>query len=114
MRVLPDICFNAMRRYHKQSVYKIYRKTKNGWKLLENAEKCDIVKAKQCRSRNEALNQAPKSMKNETTVKNDEIPTKKPNHRQNEMQIQMLSKSLYDQIFQNNPKNTPDEQQIKR
>lgn len=112
MKVLPDICLTTIRKYHKQSAYTVYRKTKNGWKVLENAKKDDFTKLS--RSENKTHNQAQKSIKDEISVKNDEIATNAPNLRRNEMQIQMLSKSLYDQIFQNNPKNTPDEQQVQR
>lgn len=86
----------------RKSVYKIYRKTENGWNVLENVKKEDVRKAT--------------TYHNQTQHErnNDEIPKNLPNHRENEMKIQMLSKSLYNQIFKNNKQNVVDEETIKK
>lgn len=96
-------------------MYKIYRKTDNGWKVLENAKKIDVFKPAQSQTKHEEVhNQAQKVVQQEIGPQNDEIQSGEPNCRQNEMKIQMLSKLLYDQIFKNNPKNVADEQKIEK
>lgn len=106
MRV-PSIFYTTSVRKYKKSVYKIYRKTENGWKVLENVNKNEIY-----RPAIVAQNQTQSQAKSET--KTDESSKDRPNHRENEMKIQMLSKSLYEQIFKNNQKPTPDAQTIQR
>lgn len=112
MRV-PSIFYStSVRRYQRKSVYKIYRKTENGWKVLENVDKNEIPKR--------ATNNHNHTQQNQNQEKNTQIgdlskeSKERLNHRENEMKIQMLSKSLYEQIFKNNHKNTPDEQTIKK
>lgn len=105
MRVPPIFYTNSLRNYQRKSVVKIYRKTENGWKVLDNAKKEEKIKSTSVhnQTKNEEIN-----------AKDDEIPNERPKCRENEMRIQMLSQSLYDQIFRNNKKNTPDEETIKR
>lgn len=105
MRVPPIFYTNSLRNYQRKSVVKIYRKTENGWKVLNNGKKEEIPKSTPVHNQ---------TKHEKITAKNDEMPNKRPDCRENEMKIQMLSQSLYDQIFRNSKKTTPDEETIKR
>lgn len=105
MRVPPIFYTNSLRNYQRKSVVKIYRKTENGWKVLNNEKKEEIPKS---------ISVHNQTKREEIKAKNDEMPKNRPDCRENEMKIQMLSQSLYDQIFRNSKKNTPDEETIKR
>lgn len=101
MRV-PSIFYTTSVR--RKSVYKIYRKTENGWKVLDNIKKNEIPKPA-------AINHN-QTQQQENNTQSDDLSTEQPNCRANEMKIQMLSKSLYDQIFKNSHKHKPDQQTI--
>lgn len=107
MRVPSIFYTTSVRKYQKKSVYKIYRKTENGWKILENVNKNEIHKPAII-GHNQIRTQE------QSKAKSDDLSKDQPNHRENEMKIQMLSKSLYEQIFMNNHKPTPDEKTIKK
>lgn len=103
---VPRIFYaNSLRNYQRKSVYKIYRKSENGWKVVDNVKKEEIFK------RPTAYSQ---TQHEEIKAQNDEIATERPTCRENEMNIQMLSQPLYDQIFKNNQKNVPDTKTIER
>lgn len=106
MRAASLFYSTPVRNYQKKSVYKIYRKTEKGWKV-EDVKKEDFKKA----TTNHNHNQTQPKQNNE---QNDETPSEGPQYRQNEMKIQMLSKSLYDQIFRNNKKNATKDESIKK
>lgn len=106
MRVPSIIYSNSIRNYQRKSVVKIYRKTCNGWKVLDNAKKEEIS-----RPTTVVHNQ---KQHDETNAKEDKILEERPKFRENEMKIQMLSKPLYNQIFKNNKKNVPNEETINR
>lgn len=108
MRAASLFYSTPVRNYQRKSVYKIYRKTGNGWKV-EDIRKEDFRKA--TTNQNHNHNQSQHETQPEQC---DEIPTDCPNYRQNEMKIQMLSKSLYDQIFRNNKKNVASVETIKK
>lgn len=101
MRV-PSIFYTTSVR--RKSVYKIYRKTENGWKVLDNIKKNEIPKPA-------TINHNQIQQQENNTQSND-LSTEQLECRANEMRIQMLSKSLYDQIFKSNQKKTPDQQTI--
>lgn len=117
MRVLSANLLASIKNVPKKSVYKIYRKTQNGWKVIENAKKTDVYQViqQQTKPTNQDVNEQTENIvKDEIKAPNDEISQEQPNSRQNEMKIQMLSKSLYDQVFRNNEKTAVDQQKIKR
>ena len=107
MRVPSIFYTTSVRKYQRKSVYKIYRKTENGWKVLENVNKNEIHKPA-ISAHNQTQSQEKSKAKSDDLLKN------RPTHRENEMKIQMLSKSLYEQIFKNNHKPTPDEKTIQK
>lgn len=106
MRVPSIIYSNSIRNYQRKSVVKIYRKTGNGWKVLDNAKKEEISQPTTV-----VHNQ---KQYDETDTKDDKILEERSKCRENEMKIQMLSKPLYNQIFKNNKKNVPNEETINR
>lgn len=117
MRVLSDNLLAAVKRnFRGKSNYKIYRKSANGWKIIDNVDKADVLKVMQGRERHDAQEQCKQQHNTEEEIKsaNDEIDQGPANYRQNEMKIQMLSQSLYDQIFKNSTRNRIDEQKIRR
>lgn len=107
---IPSIFYTtSVRKYQRKSVYKIYRKTENGWKVLKDVNKHEIHKPAAI-----AHNQSQSQSQEKSKAKSVDLPKDRTNHRENEMKIQMLSKSLYEQIFKNNHKPTPDEQTIQK
>lgn len=107
MRVPLIFYSSSVRKYQRKSVYTIYRKTENGWKVLENVDKNEIPKPA-------AINHNQQPQQKENNTPTSDLSKERPNCRENEMKIQMLSKPLYDQIFKNNRKTQPDEQTIQK
>lgn len=118
MRILSNnLLASVKQNLRKKSNYKIYRKTENGWKLIDNVEKADVLKTIQSQENHDEVHKQcgrDGSAQDEIKSANDEIDQGRPNYRQNEMKIQMLSQSLYEQIFKNNTKQQIDEQKIRR
>lgn len=113
MRIPAIFYSSSVRMYQRKSVLKIYRKTENGWKVLDNVSKNEIPKAA---TNNHNQNKAPQENKSQTEnlSKEEQNNAQASSCRENEMKIQMLSKSLYDQIFKNNQRIRPDEQTIQK
>lgn len=117
MRVLSNNLLASIKEnFRRKSNYKIYRKTENGWKIIDNVKKADVLKAIQNQEKHEEVHEqrGPEIPKDEIKTSNVEIDQKQPNYRQNEMKIQMLSKPLYEQIFKNRTKDKLDGQKIAR
>lgn len=97
-----NLCLIPRRTYKSKSVYKVYRKTDNGWKVLDNkSNEINTVAA--------VPNQT-----HSVEIKEDETQKSQQTCRENEMKIQMLSKSLFDQIFKGEKKQKTDTQTIQR
>lgn len=96
--------------FRRKTNYKIYRKTENGWKVIDNVKKADVFKAIHSQEKYEEVHE----QRGQELASNDEIDQKQPKYRQNEMKIQMLSQPLYEQIFKNSTKQKLDERKIKR
>lgn len=108
MRAASIFYINQVRYYRVKSVYKVYRKTEKGWTVLNNVNKDELERAATIPNQQQH---------DEIDVKHkpaDGISNNRSDCRENEMKIQMLSKSLYDQIFKNNNKTTPDQLTIKK
>lgn len=107
MKLSPVLYSNSktVKNAYKKSVYRIFRKTNNGWKVLNDVDKSEIHMP----VKNSQQKQCKNNTQNVAETSNDG-----PSCRENEMKIQMLSKSLYEQIFKNNTKNTPDQHTIRR
>lgn len=118
MRVLSNNLLASVKQtLQRKSNYKIYRETENGWKVIDNVKKANVLKAMQSQENHDEVHEQlgqDGSAQDEIKSSNDEIEQARPNYRQNEMKIQMLSQSLYEQIFKNNTKQQIDEQKIKR
>lgn len=114
MRLFPNLCIASVRNYYRKSNIKIYRKTDNGWEKIENANKKDVRRLQSRIKHEDTHNQTQDSLGAEIKASNNEIQGEEANYRQNEMKIQMLSQSLYNQIFKNSTKNEIDERKIKR
>lgn len=118
MRVFPNNVLASVKglHYQRKTHYKIYRKSENGWKVIDNVNKTDVTDAIQNRKKLDDVRVQcdQKIAETEIRASNDEINQNQPNYRQNAMKIQMLSQPLYEQIFKNRPKNTLDEQKIRR
>lgn len=111
MRVLSNNLLASIKEnFRRKTNYKIYRKTENGWKVIDNVKKADVFKAIQSQEKYEEVHE----QRGQELASNDEIDQKQPNYRQNEMKIQMLSQPLYEQIFKNSSKQKLDERKIKR
>lgn len=115
MKKSTNFCFTAVRNYHRKSFVKIYRKTENGWKVIDNAKNNNGIEVA---SKHEQHKQTPNQTQNDEIKAESgevhDVPEVNENVRLNEMKIQMLSKSLYDQIFKNNAKKAQNVQTIKR
>lgn len=109
MRISPFIYRTSVRNYKKKSTLKIYRKTENGWTVLEDVDRKAIPKPK-IFNNNQTCTETNNAQNNDDTKSSIDANQK---CRKNEMKIQMLPKSLYEQIFTNNQINhPPDEQTI--
>ena len=113
MRVLSNNLLASVKgKFRAKTNYKIYRKTENGWKTIDNVKKADVFRAIQSQEEYVEIHE-----QRAQEIVNDEIKTSndvEPNYRQNEMKIQMLSQPLYEQIFKNSIKNEIDERKIRR
>lgn len=114
MRILSNnLLASVKQNFRRKTNYKIYRKTENGWKVIDNVKKADVFEAIQSQEKHEEVHEQ-RGQETVINASNDEIDQKQPNYRQNEMKIQMLSQPLFEQIFKNSTKNKLDEQKIKR
>lgn len=119
MRVLASNLLASVKgKYRSKTNYKIYRKTENGWKVINNVEKADVVKVIQSQEKHEDVREQhgqEEIVKDEIKASNDEFGNQEqPNYRQNEMKIQMLSQPLYQQIFKDSTKNDIDRRKVQR
>lgn len=108
MRAASIFYTNQVRYYRVKSIYKVYRKTDKGWTVLNNVKKDEMGKAAAI------SNQQQHDGIDITHKATDDISSHGTGCRGNEMKIQMLSQSLYDQIFKNSNKPAPDELTIKK
>lgn len=119
MRVLTSNLLASVKgKFQSKSNLKIYRKTENGWKVIKNVKKAVVFNAIQSQEKHEEVREQhgqEEVAKDEIKASNDEIEDRKQaNYRQNEMKIQMLSQSLYEQVFKNSTKNEIEERKIRR
>lgn len=117
MRVLTSNLLASVKGNFRKTNYKIYRKTENGWKVIDSVKKADVFKVSQSQEKHEEVREQHGQediVKDEINTTCDEIDQRQPNYRQNEMKIQMLSQPLYEQIFKNSTKNEIDERKIRR
>lgn len=118
MRILStNLLASVKQNFRKKTTYKIYRKTDTGWKIIDNVQKADAINAIQGRKHNDEVHE----QRRQNGANHDEIKSSngdsdqgRPNYRQNEMKIQMLSQPLYEQIFKNTTQNQIDERKIRR
>lgn len=117
MRVLTNGLLASVKgNYRRKTNLKIYRKTENGWTVIDNVKKADVFKVVQNQEKHNEVREQhePEVVKDEIKASNDEIDKQPANHRQNEMKIQMLSQPLYEHIFKNSTRNEIDERKIRR
>lgn len=119
MRVLTSNLLASVKgKFQSKSNLKIYRKTENGWKVIKNVKKAVVFNAIQSQEKHEEVREQhgqEEVAKDEIKASNDEIEDQKQqNYRQNEMKIQMLSQSLYEQVFKNSTKHEIEERKIRR
>lgn len=86
-----------------KSQIKVFRKSAKGWEMISDK---DLI----VESTNATQTQLSKSDLKEET-QNDENG---PDYRQNEMKIQMLSKPLYEQVFKNCVKSSPNNELVNK
>lgn len=79
---------------------KYYRKSKNGWEV--------VASGKRKLSGDSKNSQSGEKVQPDSATKASNVPENSAGHRENEMKVQMLSKSLYEQIFKNCPEKASD------